>query len=150
MRKMMFSILITVSVFSANALNNLMNLDIPKNEESIMNSAIFIRPFDMANELKDNLYGLCIEAQSAFSSLWGLRTNEDYLFNQDIFIVNLTLGPQINLTNSILEGLMIGIYPGVQFTTSNSYYFQPKILAECTYNYKLNDSPAKAGGFRND
>jgi hypothetical protein len=137
MKKMMTMLLLNVVVFNVFALNVLDNVDKTDKGVIVKNAVLFIRPFDMYSNYKNDLYGICIESQSAFSSLWGLRTNTDYLANENTFKVNLTIGPQINLTNNVLEGLLIGIYPGVEFSTSYSQYFQPKVLAEITYNYNI-------------
>ena len=133
---LLFCNILAVNIFALNSyyLENSEN-----NDKSIKNAALFIRPFEMYDNYKNSLYGICLESQSAFNSFWGLRVNTDYLVNSNTFDVDLTIGPQISIMNNGLEGLLIGLYPGTKFVSNDeSFNFQTKIYAECTYNYKLN------------
>jgi hypothetical protein len=134
----LLAVSIYVHVFAQNKYDdNADDLDKP----IVNNAALFIRPIDIYNEFMNGYYGICIESQSAFKSFWGLRANIDFLFNGTTYIENLTIGPQINLSNNILEGVLVGVYPGIQYWMENERYgFSPRLIAECTYNYKMQNN----------
>ena len=138
MKKLIISIFCVILGCNVFALNFMEGSTNNRSDVSIKNAAIFIRPFEIYQNIKKVLFGLCIESQSAFNSLWGLRANTDYLFNNTIFDVNLTIGPQINIMNNGLEGLLVGVYPGIKFSENiESFNFLPNLFVECTYNIKM-------------
>jgi hypothetical protein len=130
MKKSAWLIMLLTAALAASAFSE--NLD---TDRETMSSALFIKPLSIIEYAKKSYFGMGIESQSALNSMYGLKTIEDYYANAKQFNVNLALGPQVNIGNDFLEGLLIGIYPGLCFTsTDESYAFAPELLGEITYN----------------
>jgi hypothetical protein len=67
MKKLIIIALCLICGFKVVALNFVEGSQNDRTSESIKNAAIFIRPFEIYQNIKNDLYGLCIESQSAFT-----------------------------------------------------------------------------------
>jgi hypothetical protein len=104
-------------------------------EEKIQNAALFIKPFEMYTSYIDKKYGVVFEAASAFNSYWGLKTETCFMLGQDELNSSLALGPQLNLTNTAMKGLLIGISPGIEINSyENKIKIDYKIEVEVSFN----------------
>jgi len=103
--------------------------------EYVKNSAFSIDGNKTFKYISEDLYGLSYEVQTAFTYLIsGKSLNSYYLFNNG-FYSSLCIGPQINLFNNAIEGLLIGTYPGfsVEFNDSEGTW-KAIWLCEASFN----------------
>jgi len=93
----------------------------------------------MYSDYQNGNYGISIDAQSAISNWFGLRTDSDYMFSiNGTSSENLTVGPQINLFGTIMEGLLFGIYPGITVSIGKQQVeYEPKLFGELCYDERI-------------
>jgi hypothetical protein len=105
------------------------------------NSAVIIRPFDIYENAKNNLYGISFDISTAFTNTFSIKTIQQYAYGNRIFHESIILGVQSNLFENALQGLLIGLYPGAVFDIGDSdYTVHPKLIAEISFNAILANS----------
>jgi hypothetical protein len=67
----------------------------------------------MYQNANQQLFGLSFEGQTAFNNVFSLKVIEDICGNTDMFHVKLLIGPQYNVFENAIEGLLFGVYPGI-------------------------------------
>ena len=102
---------------------------------ALQNSAFLIDGFKTSKSILEGKYGLCFESQTAFSRKISAKAIEEHYYNVHGFSSSICLGPQINLFNNALEGILVGMYPGfvLNFTDSIGTW-RLKWICDVSYN----------------
>jgi hypothetical protein len=133
----LFSSTISLFAIDASRIGNNISSNKPK-----LNSAYFIRPIDIYQNANQKLFGMSFEGETAFNNVFSLKAIEDICGNTDVFHVKLLIGPQYNLFENALEGLLVGIYPGFTiepFNETDEVKWKLMLVGEVTYNLVLTE-----------
>ena len=105
------------------------------NGKLVLNSAFLIDGLKTSTSIAEGNYGLCFESQTAFSRIISGKAIEELLFSANGFLSTICIGPQINLQNNALEGLLIGTYPGfILRFNENIGIWRPRWICDASYN----------------
>ena len=103
-------------------------------DNQIKRFSVFLKISDIATYLQKNLYGISFDSQYAFTKLFGIKADCSLFINKEKNIEMVTIGPQIDISNNYLEGLMLGFYPGFKIENDNGNILKLKMAIEAAYD----------------
>lgn len=102
------------------------------------NSAFSLRPLEMLKDLEGGGFGLAYEAGTAFQAYGGAKTLGRLSVSQDRIWYRLNIGLQGNPLGQALEGLSLGLYPGIALSLREGVTsYRPSLLVEAGLGWHL-------------